>query len=366
LPGNENTDFGKSHAATALNREINKINLSIHQHYRDILKRTGKATASEVKNAFQGIAFTQKTLLVLFEEIMQDFRARIGVDRANSTYIQHEVFHKQLKQFLREKYRVEDMPLSELDGTFIEALVFHFRIKRKMKPGTVKARIAMLKKIAGRALHQNLIVSPPFSDFQTDQPEVQDRSLTADELDRLMNTPIHSTTQRFVRDLFVFSTFTGLSYADLKKLVWKNVITEEDNSRWISTERQKSKTVFNVKLLNIPIQIMERYKGLSHDGRVFPPMSLGQVNVGLKRVARKCNIDRPLSFHMGRHTFATQICLSQGVPIESVSRMMGHTNIATTQRYARVSNEKIILDMKRLSMKITDKFSYKNNYQSNS
>jgi integrase len=357
--------IGKSHAATELNREINRVNLLIHSHYSEILKRTGKVTALDVKNAFQGIASTQKTLLVLFEEIMQDFKSRIGIDRAASTYIQHEVLYRQLKQFLREKYRVEDIPLTGLELSFIEALDYFFRVDRRMKPRTVQARVVLLKKVIKQALRRNLITYPPFGDFQLDKPEVQDRSLTAAELDRLMTTPLKYATQSFVRDLFVFSTFTGISYADVRKLTWKDVITEDDGSLWISTERQKTKITFNVKLLSIPIQMMERYKGLAPDGKVFPPISLGQVNVALKRVAKKCNIDRPLSFHQSRYTFASQICLSQGVPIESVSRMMGHTNIATTQRYARVSNEKIISDMKRLSVNIADKFPNENNYTLN-
>ena len=134
---------GKSHTAVKLNREINFINLTIHAHYADILKRTGAVTAIEVKNAFQGIASSQKTLLVLFEEVMTDFRARIGIDRAEGTYEQHEILYRQLKLFLREKYNIEDIPLSGLDMPFIEALDYYFRVKRGMKPRTVKARIVL-------------------------------------------------------------------------------------------------------------------------------------------------------------------------------------------------------------------------------
>lgn len=158
--------------------------------------------------------------------------------------------------------------------------------------------------------------------------------------------------------MFLFSTFTGLAYADVHKLSWKDIITEDDGSLWISANRQKSHTEFNVKLLNIPIRIMEYYKGLAPDGKVFPHMSLGQVNVGLKRIARNCGINRALSYHMARCTFASQICLSQGVPIESVSRMLGHKHIETTQRYARLNNEKIGNDMQQLSARLATKFNF--------
>ena len=350
--------IGKSRVAVELNREINKINLSIHAHYRDILKRTGKVTAIEVKNAFQGIATTQKTLLVLFGEMMEDFKGRIGIDRAQSTYKQYEVLYKQLKQFLREEYHVEDIPLTELDLPFIEALNFFFRVKRKMKPRTVKARIVLLNKVIRLALHRRIITRPPFDGFELEKTELKNKSLTNDELDLLMKTPLKSGTQRFIRDMFLFSTFTGLAYADVHKLSWKDIITEDDGSLWISANRQKSHTEFNVKLLNIPIQIMGYYKGLASDGKVFPHMSLGQVNVGLKRIARNCGINRALSFHQARYTFASQICLSQGVPIESVSRMLGHKHIQTTQRYARLNNEKISNDMQQLSARLSTKFNF--------
>lgn len=158
--------------------------------------------------------------------------------------------------------------------------------------------------------------------------------------------------------MFVFSVFTGISYADLKKLAWKDIIRENDGSLWISADRQKTKTAFNVKLLDIPVQIMDYYEGLAEGDSVFPAMSLGQVNVGLKRIALHCKINRALTYHMGRYTFASQICLSQGVPIESVSRMLGHTNIQTTQRYARLNNGKIISDMKMFAERVANELNF--------
>lgn len=349
---------GKSRQAVELNRAINKINLAIHTSYKDILKRTGKVTAVEVKNAFQGNVTTQKTVLVLFEEMMQDFKARIGIDRAASTYKQYEVLYSQLKDFLKVQYHVNDIPFGELDLPFIESLDFYFRVKRKMKARTVKARLVLFNKVVLLALHRNIINRHPFADFGTEKTTLQNKSLNSEELERLVSTPLKSATQRFIRDMFVFSVFTGISYADLKKLTWKDIIKESDGSLWISSERQKTKTLFNVKLLDIPIQIIEYYEGLADNDNVFPVMSLGQVNVGLKRIARHCKINRTLTYHMARYTFASQICLSQGVPIESVSRMLGHTSILTTQRYARLNNEKVINDMKQFAQRIANEFNF--------
>lgn len=349
---------GKSRQAVELNRAINKINLAIHTSYKDILKRTGKVTVVEVKNVFQGNVTTQKTVLVLFEEMMQDFKARIGIDRAASTYKQYEVLYSQLKDFLKVQYHVNDIPFGELDLPFIESLDFYFRVKRKMKARTVKARLVLFNKVVLLALHRNIINRHPFADFGTEKTTLQNKSLNSEELERLVSTPLKSATQRFIRDMFVFSVFTGISYADLKKLTWKDIIKESDGSLWISSERQKTKTAFNVKLLDIPIQIIEYYEGLADNDNVFPVMSLGQVNVGLKRIARHCKINRTLTYHMARYTFASQICLSQGVPIESVSRMLGHTSILTTQRYARLNNEKVINDMKQFAQRIANEFNF--------
>jgi len=160
----------------------------------------------------------------------------------------------------------------------------------------------------------------------------------------------------FVCDMFVFASFTGISYIDLKKLTWKEIITEEDNSLWISKSRQKTGIPFNVKLLDIPVRIIEKYKEFSKNDLVFSVFCQVTTNKLLKEIAKLCGINKALSFHISRHTFASQVCLSQGVPIESVSRMLGHADIATTQRYAHVNTEKIGNDMKELSVRISGKY----------
>jgi integrase len=158
--------------------------------------------------------------------------------------------------------------------------------------------------------------------------------------------------------MFVFGCFTGISYIDLKNLTWKEIITEEDGSRWISKSRQKTGVPFNVKLLDIPNRIVEKYRAFSKNGMVFDLFCQTKTNLLLKEIAELCGINRVLTFHQSRHTFATQVCLSQGVPIESVSRMLGHTDIATTQHYAHVNTEKIGQDMKLLSIRIAGKYSF--------
>lgn len=352
---------GKSRAAVELNREINKINLLIHSHYKEILHRTGKVTATEVKNAFQGIATAQKTLLVHFKDMAEEFRNRIGIDRSVNTYPKYRTAYKNLKRFLNEKYHIQDIPLNQLDLPFIESYDFYLRVERRLTAESIVSIIALLQKAVRIALHRNMITYPPFLGYKIEKPEFQQRSLSAEEFERLISTPLKYASQSFIRDLFVFAAFTGLPYVDLKRLTWRDIVTEEDGSLWISMSRQKTGMPFNVKLLDIPTQIMEKYRGLAKDNHVFSVLSIGRINYALKIIAKHCDISTTVSFHVARHCFASQLCLSQGVPIESVSRMMGHRNIHTTQRYARVNNEKIGSDMKRLSERLTGKFYYTDN-----
>jgi len=351
---------GKSRTATVLNREINKINLLIHSRHDELLKRTGKATAREVKNAFQGIATTQKTLLALFDEVMREFRSRVGIDRAKSSYLQYVNSQKHLQRFLKEKYSMRDIPLSQLDLPFIENYDFHLRIERKMKPASVSSIIIQLLSVAKVARHRNYITHPPFFGYRPERPDFQIRSLSNEEFERLITADIQSTALCFVRDMFVFASFTGISYIDLKNLTRKEIITEEDGSLWIAKSRQKTGVPFNVRLLDIPVRIIEKYRAYSTDNLVFKVFCQVKTNKLLKEIAKATGIDKTLTFHVARHTFATQICLSQGVPIESVSRMLGHTDIATTQRYAHVNTDKIANDMKLLSARIADKYSITN------
>jgi integrase len=350
--------IGKSHIATELNREINKINLCIHRHYREILERTGSVTAQEVKNAFQGIASAQKTVLGLFEDMLSEFHTRIGIDRSIGTYRGYETAYRNLKRFITEKYRIRDMPLCRLDLSFIEGFDFYLRVERRMKPGSVCGNIVPLQQVVRMALRRNLLSRFPFAGFKPEKIEQQTRSLARDEFERLISTPLESKSLNFVRDMFVFACFTGISYVDLKNLTWKEIVTEEDGSLWISAFRQKTKVRFNVKLLDIPLKIIEKYRGQAKDNAVFSIRGLNRVNQVLKQIAPVCKIDRTISFHVARHTFASQVCISQGVPIETVSRMLGHRDIRTTQRYARVDNTKIGNDMKRLSDRIAGKYSY--------
>jgi len=158
------------------------------------------------------------------------------------------------------------------------------------------------------------------------------------------------------RDMFVFSCFTGLAYIDLYHLTNDKIVKADDGTLWLNILRQKTDNVSKIPLLEVPLKLIEKYRGTGAGDRVFPVKSCGLLDGQLKKIAELCGIKRRLTFHMSRHTFATETCLSQGVPIESVSRMMGHKKLSTTQIYAKVTHNKVNEDMTILSDKIRDKY----------
>jgi integrase len=197
----------------------------------------------------------------------------------------------------------------------------------------------------------------PFADYRL-KMEVRERGfLNEEQLKRLMTQKLHFPGQDFVRDLFVFSCFCGLAHVDLKNLSHDNLITEADGSLWIDIRRQKTKTPAAVRLLDVPLQLMKKYSGFpTKDNKVFNVPDIAYCNRVLKEIAKQCELDVRLSYHLSRHTFATTVTLSQGVPLETVSKMLGHTSIKTTQIYAKITRDKIGRDMESLSAKLVEKF----------
>jgi site-specific recombinase XerD len=206
-----------------------------------------------------------------------------------------------------------------------------------------------LRKIFYFAKNTGLNIPDPFWNFNIGFETVEREFLTQKEIDSIKNKKFVTKRVEQVRDIFIFSCYTGLSYIDLCNLKESNIHTAFDNSLWIMSKRQKTNVHFNVRLLNTPIQILEKYKGTQLDGKVLPVISNQKVNEYLKEIADLCNITKNLTFHMSRHSFATTIALSNGVPIETVSKMLGHKSIKTTQIYAKITDLKMNNDMQKLA-----------------
>lgn len=347
---------GKSRTAVSTNRDIETLLLSIRSHFNELKDNRSAFTATDVKNTFQGIASTQATLLKLFQEHNDEYALRVGVNRAETTYYQYRNTMRLLSSFVESRYKVSDVPLKSLDETFIEAFDMYLHVDLKQKSGTVVGHVNRLKSIVYTGVYKGYLNLNPFTGYRTQRAEKADLHLTPDELSRLMNTTFDTPNRNFTRDMFVFSAFTGYSYCDMCALTESNVIHKPNGTAWIITDRIKTGTPENVLLMEIPLKIIEKYKGTAKNGKLFPMLLNTSINPHLKKMARQCGINRNLTFHMARHTFGSSI-LSQGVPIETVSRAMGHKNISTTQRYAKLSGDKVRRDVSAVESIIKTQYS---------
>lgn len=348
---------GKSRIAVKTNKEIEALLLLLLSRFNELKDLNETVLAEDVKNAFQGIASAQMTLLKLLAEHNEEYALRVGVNRAVNTYYQYKNTYRLLSKFIVFKYKVSDVSIKALDQLFIENFNAFLKVDERQQPKTIIGHINKLKYLGHLCVNKGIITINPFSGFSPEQPVMKQLYLTQDELNRLMNTTFDTPNRNFTRDMFLFSTFTGICYCDMCSLTSGNIVKDYNGRLWIETTRQKTGTPENVLLLDIAIELIDKYKGTAKDGKLFLMLLNTSINPHLKKIAKQCGITRNLTFHMARHTFGSQVCLSQGVPIETVSRAMGHKNISTTQRYAKVTHEKIDRDVTDLHINIGDKYS---------
>ena len=345
---------GKSIEAQKINRAVDKIRVDVNRRYQEMMQTDGYVTAAKLRDAYLGIGIKQETLLKLFEQHNNEFLKKVGHSRAQGTFARYRTVCKHIREFLPHTYNRKDIPLKELNLTFINDFEYYLRTERKCRTNTIWGYMIVLKHIISIARNSGVLPFNPFAGY-INSPESVDRGyLSKEELQSLMDAPMKNKTYELVRDLFLFSTFTGLAYSDVKNLTMDNLQTFFDGNMWIITRRKKTNTESNIRLLEVPKHIIKKYKGMTGDNRVFPVPSNSSCNEKLKKIGTQCSIKTRLTFHVARHSAATTILLSNGIPIETVSRILGHTNIKTTQIYAKITNQKISQDMEILSHKIGD------------
>lgn len=343
---------GKSKADKELNRTLDDMRASIRNHYYELERYDALVTAEKVRNAFLSITVRTESLMQLFKEYVDECRSLLGISRTKATVQKYDRCYRRVQEFLKAKYKLSDIPLVEIGHKFITDLECYLRTVSKCNENTTAKFLQTFKMIIIRARNNGYIKGDPFANYKIRLKRVDRGYLTEEELKILRETPITSKRVAQVRDVFLFACYTGLAYIDLKLLRAENIRTSFDGNQWIMTHRHKTDTPVNVPILDIPMELIERYKGVSKKGYILPILSNQKMNQYLKDVAEACGIEKNITFHMARHTFATTVTLSQGVPIESVSKMLGHTQIKTTQIYARITNEKISRDMAALAEKM--------------
>lgn len=348
--------LGKSKVATELNRALDKIVVSIHASHEGLIERKGSATPKEVIIAFQGMASGQESLLGYCDKFHKMMLQRVGINLKAKSCDQYRIAFNYLREFLKVKYNLKDISFGALDYSFIEKFDHYLRIERKFKPNSVVGIIGRIKLMIRRAITDDVIVFDPFISFRSEGEESKPKTLTRQELEQIMTTPLDIPSRYLVRDLFLFSAFTGISFSDIRNLKYSDLTTNDDGTVWIHSKRMKTGVEFHVPLLALPIKLIDKYRGTTEGEYLFRMLSNTKTNFHLKKIAQMCGIDKCLCFHAARHCYASVVTLSQGIPMETVSRMLGHSTIKSTRIYAQISYEKVDSDMRLLAKKIKGKY----------
>ena len=323
---------GKSIEARDINHALDNIKAQIIKHYQRISDREAYVTAEMVRNAYQGIGSEYETLLGAFDKDNATFQKRVGTDRVKATYMARVRARNHGAAFIKANYKRSDLSMLELTPDFIKEFAVFLSTDRGLQNGSIWTNCMWLKGVVMRAHFNGLIPRNPFAQFHI-SPNIKEREyLTEEELKTLMTHEFVDAKLSYIRDIFVFASFTALSFVDVKELTTDDIV-EVNGEKWILSKRHKTKIPFQVKLLDIPLQIIKRYEEFQTDKSVFPNLNYWSICKPLKKMIKECGITKDISFHCARHGFAT-LALSKGMPIESVSRVLGHTNIVTTQIYA--------------------------------
>ena len=348
---------GRSREALDLNRDLDNIKAQIIKHYQHLSDREAFVTAEMVRNAYQGFGSEYETLLGAFDKDIANLKRRVGKDRALGTYKLQVRSRNYVADFLQMNFRRNDISMQELTPDFIKEFAVYLSNERGLASATIWLTCMHLKGVVGRAHDNGKIQRNVFAQFHI-SPKCKERTfLTEEELKKVMAHGFEDASLAFVRDLFVFMNFTALSFVDLKELTTDNIV-EVNGEKWIVGKRHKTGVPYQVKLLEVPLQIIERYRDYpkANPKSVFGEVNYWSVCKKLKPVMKECGIDKPISAHCARHGFAT-MALTNGMPIESVSRVLGHTNIVTTQIYARITTQKLDKDLTMLGNKLNQSFS---------
>ena len=358
---------GKSLEADRINRYLDNIRIQIGKHYQSICDHDGYVSADKVKNAYLGFGKKYKLLLELCDEFCKEYKTRVDVDRTVHSLLRYQTLRRDLGHFVCRNYKVRDIPLAELDQSFAEKFAAYLKHVKGLADTTVSVEIKSLKHIIKKAFNDGQTDKNPFAYYYyvAEQPEIE--YLTEEDINRLINGKVRQQRQDRTRDMFLFCCFTGLSYADLAKLTYDELTQTPDGEWWITSIRQKTKVAFTVKLLPVANAILEKYRiptnrfnrlSPGNSDKVFPVASLKSSDASLKHIARQCGIAKNLKFHIARHTFATTVTLMNGIPLETVSKMLGHKYTTTTQIYAKVTNPMIDKAITQIEGKIGERFQF--------
>lgn len=341
---------GKSEEVIAINTHLQQISILLQQKEDDLISKGYIITADLLRDAMLDKieALRTKTLMQLFDDFLSDRRRDMECGKiAKDTFENNNRSANYVREFIRNRYKRTDVALHELNHSFISNFDTFLRNDKVMKKNTSVKSLRTLKQVIGIAIANGYIRADPFAKFKIKREIVERDFLTNEELQRIINHNFTTTRLQRVRDIFIFACFTGLSYSDLRTLEPQHILKDENGRMWIKKKRVKTGILFRVPLLPIAKLILDKYR---EEERLLPILNIGTTDEYLKEVAALCGIEKRISSHTARYTFATTVTLTNRVSLEVVAKMMGHTNTRMTSHYAKVVDEYIGEEMDKLNI----------------
>lgn len=351
---------GTTEEARSINSYLDLMKSKVLDAQMELIHRNQTLSIENFKSKLLGTEERQRMLVPIFKDHNNKIKELVGKEYAPGTLERYTTSLKHTIEFMQWKYNVSDIDITKIDHAFITDYEFWLRSVRNCANNTAVKYIKNFNKIIKLCLANDWLDKNPFANYKSKVKEVERVYLTEEEIQSMIGKDFKTERLSLVRDIFLFSCFTGLAYIDVKNLTKSHISYGIDGEKWIFTHRQKTESASKIPILPVTQMIIDKYENHPqsiNEDKLLPILSNQKMNAYLKEIASVCEIEKELTFHIARHTFATTVTLTNGVPIESVSKMLGHKNLRTTQHYAKVLDRKVSDDMKILK----DKFSILDN-----
>ena len=345
---------GTTDEARSINSYLDLMKSKVLDAQMELLHRNEALSIENFKNKLLGNEERQRMLVPIFQDHNNKIKELVGKEYAPGTLERYTTSLKHTLEFMQWKYNVSDIDISKIDHAFITEYEFWLRSVRNCANNTAVKYIKNFNKIIKICLANDWLDKNPFANYKSKVKEVERVYLSEEEVQAIIEKEFKTERLSLVRDIFVFSCFTGLAYIDVKNLTKSHISFGIDGEKWIFTHRQKTESASKIPILPVTQIIIDKYENhpqCNNQEKLLPILSNQKMNTYLKEIAAVCEIEKELTFHIARHTFATTVTLTNGVPIESVSKMLGHKNLRTTQHYAKVLDRKVSDDMEILKEK---------------
>lgn len=339
---------GNSEVARTINSYLDVIKNKVYETEKSMINNNQEIFAKSFKNKFLGLEEKQRMLVPIFQEHNNRMKALIGKEYAQNTHKRFETTLEHLTSFIKHTYALNDISLKDVNLAFVNDFDFYLRSVRNCNNNSTIKYVRNFGKIIKLCYANEWIERDPFLNYKGKVKEVEKEFLSQEEISTIYQKEFSTIRLNQVKDVFIFCCFTGLAYIDVFQLKKSNVEIGIDGQRWIFTHRQKTESPSRIPLLQIPEELIQKYTNhpqCIHQDRLLPVLSNQKMNSYLKEIADVCGIKKELTFHIARHTFATTVTLTNGVPIETVSKMLGHRSLRTTQHYAKILDRKVSDDM---------------------